>query len=394
MKNLYRRRKSPFRKFLEVAVMLVIVGGLGLVGYAAGRPLISFLRGERDTDGTDLPTVILPVDGNDSEETPADEPDEPHLTTPRDMNLAAIFAPSSVLDNSTSLAAYIQQAKNNGYNAVVLEMKDTTGNLLYAGTYERLNDDIIRGTLTAEQIIAVFEGTEVMPIARINTVLDQLAPRFIDDVSYFFADMSTRWADGRIEEGGKLWANPFLQGTRDYIAFLVGELADAGFEEIILANTLFPHFRPYDVSILEPEFTNRSTRFEGLAGLINAAAQNSGSARIIVEMSLKDVVESFAGFGGTAEVLRGRRDLDEGLNLLLIYNKDDFGAEMMTGESSSVILPGTMPALINMLFRQAEIQISDLEIIPAFSNSGLTETETADILGAFAELGFESFMIR
>ncbi|MCL2694583.1 MAG: hypothetical protein FWE60_05715, partial [Oscillospiraceae bacterium] len=94
------------------------------------------------------------------------------------------------------------------------------------------------------------------------------------------------------------------------------------------------------------------------------------------------------------EVLRGRRDLDEGLNLLLIYNKDDFGAEMMTGESSSVILPGTMPALINMLFRQAEIQISDLEIIPAFSNSGLTETETADILGAFAELGFESFMIR
>ena len=54
-KNLYKKRKHPARKVLEIVATVIIVGALGLVGYAAGRPLIEFFTGDRQVDSKDPP---------------------------------------------------------------------------------------------------------------------------------------------------------------------------------------------------------------------------------------------------------------------------------------------------------------------------------------------------
>ncbi|MCL2077067.1 MAG: putative glycoside hydrolase [Oscillospiraceae bacterium] len=397
-RNLYKKRKGSARKAIEIILMVALVGGLGLIGFAAGKPLFEFLfsdRGEEEVLEWTPPEDVEPDGSEDiitqTEDEPVDEDDEPPVSAPSHN---AVFAPASVLDNSTSLAAYIQQAKSNGYNAVVLDMKDTTGNLFYASMYEPVkNTEIIKGTLTAAQIFAVFEGTEVTPIARINTLFDQLSPRYVEDVSYAFADGSSKWMDNRPDAGGKFWANPFLQGTRDYISFLVEELAEAGFPEIILANNIFPYFRPYDVSILNPEFTNINTRYQGLLGLVDACAEKKGSSKLILEMSLKDVVENYSGFNNSAEILRGKNNLGDA-SLLLVFTRSDFGEELITGENSSVILPRDISGLVNMLYKQAQNQIPGLYTIPGLVIAGLTDGEITDILRTFGELEFESYMIK
>ena len=393
-KSIYKRRKGSLRRFTEIAAMVVIVAGLGFVGWTAGKAIRDFFQQENEEQ--------LPVDNGQlpiNEPDNADEPDIEENPQTDDLptvaaGFNAVNAPSSVLDNSTSLAAYIQQAKNNAFDAIVLEMKDSVGHLFYASDYEPVkNSEIMRGSLTAAQIYDAFEGTGVKPIVRINTLLDRLSPAVLEDVSYVFAS-GGGWLDNRIESGGKRWANPFLQGTRDYHAFIINELAEAGFTDIILANVIFPEFRAYDLGVLASEYTNASTRHEGLAGFVSALSQNTSGVRFILEMTLVDVVENYAGFNNSAEILRARRTISD-FELLLIYNRDDFGAEYKTGESSSVMLPANdMSALMNLLFKQAGNQASGFGIIPGLNRENLTDREIADILKTFGELEFDSFVIR
>lgn len=395
-RKLYRRRKSGLRKFLEVFAMVLVVGALGFVGFAAGKPLMNFFFGEKiiePEDGVsvaapddDLPVTVPeePVNVNNINNDPDNDTRGAEDTAPYN----AIFAPSSVLLNSSSLSAYIRQVKSNGYNAVVLDMKDGTGNLFFASAYPPLSGtDIIReNAMTAAQIFSAFENTDVTPIARISIAPDHLSAK-IPNASY------AGWLDARREEGGRPWVNPFLQGARDYNAFLTAELSEAGFTEIILANMIFHNFRGIDFEIIASEYINPGSRFEGYLGLYKAVFANRGNARIILEMSLKDVTENFSGFGGTAEILRGRRELEDAA-LLLIYNKDDFGGELITGESSTVIIPPDISAAVNLLYKQAEIQAPGFHVIPGLVSTGLSDAETADALRAFGELGFDSFIIR
>ena len=397
-KNLYKKRKRGGRRALEVAAMLAAVGALVFIGFAVVPPVISFITGDRVA--AEDSAEHSPPGGNQSgngqvavDTGVTDEPDNVPEVLP---HFNAIYAPSSTLDNASSLAGYIGRAESNGFDAVILDMKDITGHLWYASTYEPVrNTEIIReGALTAEQIIAAFEGTGIKPVARLNVTLDSLAPRHLDNASYTLAGTNSKWADNRLDAGGKFWLNPFLDGSRAYIAYLVGELSDAGFNDIILANTIFPLFNPYDLTILDERYFSMGTRTEGLHGLIAAAQEHSGSARLILEMSLRDIVENYAGLNHTAEILRMRRSLDDGITIMPVFFRDDFGTELKVGESSSVVLPGDIYGLVVMLFRQAAIQTGDHEIIPAFVRAGLSEDERAEVLRAFNELEFDSFSIR
>ncbi|MCL2638833.1 MAG: putative glycoside hydrolase [Oscillospiraceae bacterium] len=394
VKSLYKPRKSRSRKAIEVAVMLAVICTLGFVGWSIGSAIFNYSPPNEQPVGRDAlgaPEIEPEMHEDGTPGTSYPTPDEPDPPVALPTHFNAITAPSSVLDNVSSLAAYIRQAELSGFNAVVLEIKDSTGHLFYESGFEPIQgSDIIRGTLTAEQIFAAFEETGVKPILRLNTLLDRLAPSVLADVSYVF-ETGGRWADDRLENGGKLWANPFLQGTRDYHLFIVDELVNAGFTDIILANMTFPHFRNYDRSVIAAEFTAPATRYNGLTGFVNALEVSS--ATFYLEMTVRDVVESYAGFGGTAEILRGRRYLD-GFELLLVYNKEDFGTEYRTGEHSTVALPADTGALVSLVFKQAENQTSGFEITPFLNRDNLTDREITDILGVFTELGYENFVIR
>lgn len=400
-KNLYRRKKTPVRKTLEIIGMLVVVAGLAVIGYAAGKPLIEFISnggGEQipeDTLKWTPPQSDVLSESAPSNTEPLIETTEPEpVPEPIGFNGTAVYAPSSALSNSASLAAYLQLAKTNGYGAVVVELKDSIGNVWYRSSLTAIKDtDCIKGSLSLKEITDIFNTSGIKPIARLNTLLDQTGVKFVENMSYRFADGSYSWLDARIENGGKQWANPFLTGTRSYIAGLVKEIAKAGFSDIILANNIFPDFQPYDLTILAPEVTNISTRYSALTTLVGDCDKYKSDAGLMLEMSLKDVVVNYAGYNRTAELLRGKSNLN-GQSILLVFNRLEIGTELTTGESSSVTLPADIKPLINTLFKQAARNLGDLKIIPCIDDNDLNEIEIAQIKEQLTDMGYDNYIIR
>ncbi len=399
-KTLYKVKKSGFRKFMEIALTVVLVGGLAVVGYAVGKPLIEFFSGERTPSVEDNSTwtppeesSVIPNTDTTKEATPAETP----ATTPEpisQLNGKTAFTPNSALQNNAALSSYVAKLKADGYENAVIELKDMVGNLWYKSELDGIRDsDYIKGSLTIKQICTVFENSGIKVTARINTLLDQVAPDVLDDVSYRFADGSSRWIDARIEKGGKKWANPFLQGTKDYIKKLTAEISNSGIKDIIIANTIFPNMSSYDVSVLPTEVSNKSTRYSSLVDIYKLCKTSLGEGNILIEAGIIDVVQSYAGLNATAEILRGKNELTDA-SVLLIINRSEIGTELKTGDSITVTLPTDPAMLINTLIKQAERNLGSLKIIPCLNEAEYTKDELVSVEAAIIKLGYSEFIIR
>lgn len=396
-RNLYGKKKRPVQRVFEVIGMLVVVAGLALVGYAAGKPLMEFFQ----NGGGEIPSDTLewtpPESGTDvdlSNTAVSEQVTETEPAPAESERQKAVFAPTSALDNASSLAAYLQLAKASGYNTVVLDLKDNSGNLWYKSKIPAVQDsDLIKGTLTAEEITAVFKDSGLTPTARISTLKDMLGPKTVDDMTYRFADGSYNWIDASLENGGKPWANPYLDGTKSYISGITEEMANAGFSDIILANLIYPSFSSYDISVLPSQVTDINTRHAGLTELVKQCSDKKGQSRLILEVSLKDVVENYAGYKNTAEALRGKNNLVVD-GILISFNRSETGSELITGESSSIKLPTDLNELANLLFKQAARNLSGMNIIPCIDDSGLSDAETGQLAKTLEALGYESYMVK
>jgi len=312
-KNLYKKPKSGFRKALEIVLSVIVVVGLGFVGFTVADALIGLQCDDCERHRLlcicETP-VLIPVDS--LPETPSDVLSEPptdvHAPTDTpaqdEFDLSgAVYAPANVLSNSTALLAFIAEAKSEGYSAVVIEMKDEVGQLLYLSGVmlgeppKLIAEDraIVTGSLSAQSVASAIAAEGLIPVARVNTLRDHIAPLRHADVTY------AGWLDGRPDSGGRAWANPFLQGTRVYNTEIVRELHDAGFEAVILAGVTFPTkpFSALDRQILHADVTNLETRYRGLVEFVNAVAAANPEAVILLEASEND------------EILQGKDDFAE-----------------------------------------------------------------------------------
>jgi hypothetical protein len=291
------------------------------------------------------------------------------------------------LSNAAALSAFLVNARSDGFDVVVIEMKDEIGRLLYQSevvTGEppmQVNQirEIVTGTLTAQAIVAAVEEEGMRPVARINTLKDHIAPTRLRDVRF------DGWLDGRPDAGGRAWANPFREGTQNYISEIIGELQGAGFAEIILANTIFPkqRFSGTDISILPGYVTDLETRYNGLVQFINAVADNNPDTTILLEVA----ADCFANLTddselmGTAEVLRGDSFAANVRGVVPILARGNFAR---SGIAEAV------PQLLTLIDENS----GALTVIPLLDVADLSDEERDWVLSSFAENGFENFILR
>jgi hypothetical protein len=310
-----------------------------------------------------------------------DEPKPPDPPIP--TGGSAIYARAGVLENTTALRSYLKEEKSRGFGTIVLEMKDEDGRLLYLSELPAVvgREEIVIGTLTAKQIVDICIEEGFKPIARINTLKDRLAPSGLG-IAY------GGWLDNTPANGGKRWSNPFSQGTIDYTAQITAELYEAGFADVIFANTRFPFdvFRGVDLTILPSEVTNSSTNFTGLAGFVNAVSEEVSDANLLLEISLSCFTDG--NLSGTSAILRnGGNNLDVG-GIVLIFNRGYF-------ESPSVLREGsTIDSVVSGAFSAIAQHTGGLDIIPVLDGSEISENDRERIVEAFSANGFENFIIR
>lgn len=186
---------------------------------------------QQETAAPPVPTqnqplvIVTPEPGATASPEPTAAPQELPAVVPVSLFRAAVTEGSAQ-----------RLVTSAGGNAALLNMKANDGSLGYVSSLPRA---ISAGTSAAEpnlngQVLAV-TGSEVYTIARISCFKDNLTPK-TDNSLAVKTNSGYNWQDG----DGTRWMNPTVPEARQYVTGVCGELADLGFDEILLDNSAWP----------------------------------------------------------------------------------------------------------------------------------------------------------
>lgn len=186
---------------------------------------------QQETPAPPVPTQNQPLVIVTAEPTAAPTP-EP---TPTPEAVPAV-TPVSLFRAAVTEGSAQRLVTAAGGNAAILNMKANDGSLGYVSSLPRA---ISAGTSAAEpdlngQVLAV-TGSELYTIARVSCFKDNLTPK-VDNSLAIKTNSGYNWRDG----DDTRWMNPTVPEVRQYLTGVCGELADLGFDEILLDNSGWP----------------------------------------------------------------------------------------------------------------------------------------------------------
>ena len=231
------RGRSPFKKFLKILLVILII--LVVLGAAAAVYLQQFLVISNDGVRLELPffqqeepePVISPPDFSPAPPvvvvTPEPEPE------PEPEALQPVPLPREALYDGTA----VSQVEAAGGDCALYDMKADSGELGYVSAL----DLAITAKLSADNpalnaAIAGLNQTEgLYTVARVSCFKDHNITDY-DRSLAIFTNSDYRWTD----PDGIRWISPTNPDVRDYLTAICVELAELGFDEILLDNAGYP----------------------------------------------------------------------------------------------------------------------------------------------------------
>ena len=379
-RRLYKKKKSNGIRVFEIILMILVVGVLGVVGYSAAGPLISYLQNEGNESVTtpwEPPESSTP---EESETTTTSESAEPTTQGVPDGS-GAYLLPMTALANQSALLNGLKTAESAGCSVIIVPVKDMEGHLLYTPQNPSLrNTDLVTGTMPAAQIASVIKNNGFTSVkALVPTLFDRTTPLYVKDMGYRFVDDSYSWLDATPENGGKQWVDPFRDGTRTYYTQLARELTNGGFDEVLLSELRFPKFTTYDQTILDQRsFT--TTRYTALT-MLYTATYSATSNKTAVAVNIADVLAGYGkSFTGSAEILSDKSFTG---TVYLTVNLSDFGTTLATSDTAKINLPADPAQKAKTLISRASGYIgTNVTVIPVIDPSGLSAQALANCYSA------------
>ncbi len=252
-----RRRK---RKIKNAVLFVLVIALLVFVGYSISGPLVNLFKGEkteRPGSSSSQASSALSV----SSEVSKDEPETVQV------DLMAAYLPQTTAKNTENLSAYLEKVKSLGYNAVVLSLKDEDGTIYYKTTNEIA---AAVGAVSTEpienlsEIVAKIKDASLIPVAEINAFKDRIATKNADAKIQYAGQEGWSWLDA---ENGKPWLNPYSTTAQGYVTSLACELADFGFENVMVSSVMFPsvhrlvstNFGPLEATVSHKDILSQYT---------------------------------------------------------------------------------------------------------------------------------------
>jgi len=279
------RGRSRGRSFLPLFVVILLLIAAIVLFFLGLQDYIVFT-----SDGL---RFINPFDNGASPESPSPDPsgdpdliivtpEDPPTPTPsptptpvQSLKLNAIYIPD--ITDPVSVDGAIQLADKGVINAVVIDMKHDDGTLAFTSKDEHaIKSGANPDSDGSSQAISKLKDTGLYLIARMSAFKDNLVPRKIQSTSVKVKS-GVIWLD-RDYHG---WLNPYIEEARGYVTNIAIELADLGFDEILLENFCYPTIgRPQLLYYGEYEDIPKTDT-------LNSFAEDLSS-----KLSLKDVILS------------------------------------------------------------------------------------------------------
>lgn len=237
-RNIYGRRRRKSSAVLKVILSIVVIAALVFVGYSVAKPLFALISGDGSA-GDKQPSSSV---GGSSVESGDNTPAKPEISLDT-KNLKTKVVDISSLTDTNTLNATVATLKNEGVNAVIIELKDGRGNLFYTSSIAHAeNGKVISETAIADigTVADTFRQNGITPIAKINIFRDSLILKKYPEWAIKYMDSDWLWLDDYAENGGKAWMNPYVADACNYQISIAKELCDNGFNFIMVDSVMYP----------------------------------------------------------------------------------------------------------------------------------------------------------
>lgn len=212
------------------------------------------------------------------EENPA-----PVITADNLGAIRATYIDNQILGEITDLSKALDEAKRNGFNAVVLDFKTQEGVLTY-------NSDLLsyytEVNIIDEVIIEKIKSEGFIIIGRIFCFEDTIAPQRINAYVYENVEKTKIWFDNSAINGGRVWLDPTNSRATNYLCSVIDEVADFGADCIYLQSVQFPQGRENSKPVYSVDDTTLNRNLV-LMQFIEKAVKSAGNRPIILGMPLE-----------------------------------------------------------------------------------------------------------
>lgn len=390
-------RYHPLRSALGMTLMIAAMILLGIVGYSVIGPLVTRMQQEAQTP-TQTPDPYIPGTTTTAASgitTGSPEQSDDTTTTTTTTTAAALPDPEEgyralyleeeAMASFEALSRAVSDAKAAGYTAVVLPLKQSGGKLYYASALEEAQQcGAVVSEQTAQQIAAMITEQGMHPIARMVTIADSCYPLISLEAGYVIEETGQRWLDKAEADGGKPWMNPFAAVSRDYLSAIAKELADAGFEQVLCAQTAYPKFYASDLTYIGSSVSDRKSRIQGLTSVLNALGD--ASAACVYEFDLYEALND------EEEALDREQLTIESACVVIRYHyfSTPFYVDNDRYDPSRLSLQDKTRLLMEI----SEELTGDMTVYPCIRRSDLSENELNEVLETLHALGYGQVLIQ
>ena len=306
----YHGRKTATDWLKWIALILAILAALAVAALLWGQKYFNYTDEglkltlpffqQESPKPADPGQVDVVIEEESEPKEDASQPVEP--PKPEEATAAAAVPLSALLDGSA--AALAEQA---GANSVVVEMKDAQGRLGWQSEQPLAGAAKLPGADAPElnEQLSAWNQKEFYTIARLSCFQDEaLGSNMAHTIR---TSSGYRWKDG----GGLHWASPSDPEVRDYLVGLMVELAQLGFDEIVLEHWGYPAQSDGPLGNIQAGDRYPAGELEAVAAAFlaqAAAALEPYDVRLSLAVSASQLSGEDPGTGLTAEALNASVD--------------------------------------------------------------------------------------
>jgi hypothetical protein len=264
-----RRRRRRAQRILLIAVPLLLLGAL-LAATTIPKP----------APEPDETAKSEPIARTKSPETGKKRAPEPpgQRGSQEDANpesVKGIYLLAGNAGTPATLDAYLDLLDTTELNAVVVDVKDVTGEVMYPSEVPLAREvGATRQTIPDLEALAdELEERDVYAIARIATFEDDILPRQRPDLAVLDSVTGGPW----LNYSGVAWADPYDREVWEYNVAIAREAAEAGFDEVQFDYVRFPSDGPMEtLSYGEETFPTREDAIAGFLEYANEELEPTG----------------------------------------------------------------------------------------------------------------------
>ncbi|MBR5559590.1 MAG: hypothetical protein IKU72_05035 [Oscillospiraceae bacterium] len=264
------RRKNNYRSgrpaLGQVILTVVVAAALFAAGWFLYQPAYSWIMSlaQPEEQAEDAPQTDEPASDQVADEPQQSEP----LPEKWSEEMRAVWVPAHVAANGTMLEGYLSDLPGKPVNAVVLELKDVRGKVLYQSSVETvaLSGAQSDGAFDLAAVAQLLHQKGYTVLGRLYAFEDSTATSVLEEGKVYYAGTGFSWLDNSASMGGKAWLNPYAAQAQDYIAGLAAEALSMGVDGIVLDGVQFP--TGYSLEMADYGDTKNVSRPEVLSNFV------------------------------------------------------------------------------------------------------------------------------